>query len=246
MAKVVAVIPCFDHPHTIGAMVAAVADHGLRVIVVDDGSGAACAGVLNTLQITYADSMELLRLPTNQGKGAAMMAGLRSAHSQGYTHALQIDADGQHAVADIPKFLRASADHPRAVIYGQPCYDCTVPKLRLYGRYLTHVWVWINTLSLEIKDSMCGFRVYPLTTVVALLNRVPLGRRMDFDPEVLVRLHWQGVPLVAIATKVAYPVDGVSHFKQLLDNALLARMQARLFVGMVLRLPTLVGCKPRC
>ena len=42
----------------------------------------------------------------------------------------------------------------QAIIAGYPIYDESVPKLRLYARYLTHVWVWINTLSLAIKDSM--------------------------------------------------------------------------------------------
>lgn len=243
MASVVAVIPCFDHPQTIGAMVAALAHYGLPVIVVDDGSGAPCAAVLNAVQARYFETMDLVRLPNNQGKGAAVAAGLRHAHAQGFSHALQIDADGQHDVADVPKFLRACEQNPHAVIYGQPIYDASVPTLRLFARYLTHVWVWINTLSLEIRDSMCGYRVYPLQMVMNLLDRVALGRRMDFDPEILVRLHWQGVPMQGIATKVGYPVDGVSHFKLVRDNALLAAMHARLFVGMVRRLPCLLRRK---
>jgi glycosyltransferase involved in cell wall biosynthesis len=226
-------------------MVTALVHYGLRVIVVDDGSGAPCVTVLNALQARYPETMDLVRLPTNQGKGAAVAAGLRRAHTQGFSHALQIDADGQHDVADVPKFLRACEDYPQAVIYGQPRYDASVPKLRLYARYLTHVWVWINTLSLDIRDSMCGYRIYPLATVVSLLDRVALGRRMDFDPEVLVRLHWQGVPLVGIATKVGYPIGGVSHFKLVVDNALLAAMHARLLLGMLRRLPCLLRRKAR-
>ncbi|HRH16120.1 MAG TPA: glycosyltransferase family 2 protein, partial [Aquabacterium sp.] len=116
-------------------------------------------------------------------------------------------------------------------------------KGRLYGRYLTHVWVWINTLSLEIRDSMCGYRVYPLQPVVDLLDRVKLGRRMDFDPELLVRLHWRGTAMVSVPTRVCYPLDGVSHFKMLQDNVLISRMHARLLLGMLLRLPLLLWRK---
>lgn len=243
MFKPVAVIPCYNHPQMIGLMVDAVRARGLHVVVVDDGCEAGCAKVLDELAIRQGDGMSLVRLTVNQGKGGAMMAGLRKARALGFSHALQIDADGQHDVADIHKFLAVAAQHPEAVVCGEPMYDASVPKGRLYGRYLTHVWVWINTVSLVIRDSMCGYRVYPLLPVVKLIDEVSLGRRMDFDPELLVRLHWRGVAIVGLPTRVSYPLDGVSHFKMLWDNVLISRMHARLFVGMVLRLPVLLWRK---
>jgi glycosyltransferase involved in cell wall biosynthesis len=243
MFKPVAVIPCYNHPQTIGLMVDAVRAQGLHVVVVDDGCNAECAQVLDTLAAKVGAGMTLVRLQVNQGKGGAMMAGLRKALALGYSHALQIDADGQHDVRDLPRFLAEAARNLHAVVCGEPVYDASVPKGRLYGRYATHIWVWINTLSLSIRDSMCGYRVYPLAPVVSLIDQVKLGRRMDFDPELLVRLHWRGVPLVSLPTRVSYPLDGVSHFKLLLDNVLISRMHARLFVGMVLRLPVLLWRK---
>jgi glycosyltransferase involved in cell wall biosynthesis len=243
MFKPVAVIPCYNHPQTIGLMVGAVRAQGLHVVVVDDGCDAVCAKVLDELAVDQAAGMTLVRLAANQGKGGAMMAGLRRALAMGYTHALQIDADGQHDAADIAKFLAMAARHPEAVICGEPVYDASVPKGRLYGRYLTHIWIWINTLSLAIRDSMCGFRVYPLVPVVRLIDQVRLGLRMDFDPELLVRLYWRGVPIKGMPTRVSYPLDGVSHFKMWLDNVLISRMHARLFVGMLWRLPLLLWRK---
>jgi len=238
----VVVIPVYNHPATIGTMVAAVRAHGLPCVLVDDGSEPGCAAVLDTLAASGPD-VTLVRLPVNQGKGGAMMAGLREALRRGHTHALQIDADGQHATADIPAFIALSKASPDAVICGTPVYDRSVPKGRLYGRYLTHVWVWINTLSLDIRDSMCGFRVYPLAPTVAAIDGARLGRRMDFDPEILVRLHWRGVPFVHQPTAVTYPQDGISHFRGLEDNVLISRMHARLFFGMLLRLPMLLWRK---
>jgi len=243
MHKAVAVIPCYNHPQTIGFMVDAVRARGLDVVVVDDGSDAVCAQVLDELATLHGAAMNLVRLVRNQGKGGAMMAGLRQAQALGYTHALQIDADGQHDVADIPRFLAASSQQPQAVVCGEPVYDASVPKGRLYGRYATHIWVWINTLSLDIRDSMCGFRVYPLAPVVQLIDQVSLGRRMDFDPELLVRLHWRGIPLISLPTRVSYPLDGISHFKLLWDNVLISHMHARLLLGMLLRLPMLLWRK---
>jgi len=153
----VVVIPVYNHPATIGGMVAAARAHGLPVVLVDDGCEPGCAAVLDGLAASDP-SVALVRLPVNQGKGGAMMAGLREAARRGFSHALQIDADGQHAAADIPAFLAQSRARPDAVVCGTPVYDRSVPKGRLYGRYLTHVWVWINTLSLDIRDSMCARR----------------------------------------------------------------------------------------
>lgn len=238
-----AVIPVYNHGTAVGAVVRAIRGHGLPVLLVDDGSDASCATVLDTLAAAEPRAVHLLRLPVNQGKGGAVMAGLRAAQGLGWTHALQIDADGQHDAADIPKFAAAAAAQPGHFICGCPIYDDSVPKARLYGRYATHVWVWINTLSLSIRDSMCGFRVYPLAAVVPLIDSVTIGRRMDFDVEVAVRLFWRGVPVVNQPTRVSYPTDGVSHFRALHDNLLISWMHTRLFFGMLLRLPRLLWRK---
>ncbi len=241
--KLVAVIPVYNHGEAVGAVVQAIRRHGLPVLLVDDGSRADCAAVLDTLAAADPQSVHLVRLTVNQGKGGAVMAGLRAAFSQGWTHALQIDADGQHDAADIPKFAAAAAAQPGHFICGCPVYDASVPKARLYGRYATHVWVWINTLSMAIRDSMCGFRVYPLKAVVPLIDSVSIGRRMDFDVEVAVRLFWRGVPVVNQPTRVSYPLDGISHFRALQDNVLISWMHTRLFFGMLLRLPLLLWRK---
>ena len=239
----VAVVPVYNHPATIGAVTRQILSHGLRCILVDDGSSADCAGVLDDLAATHATQVSLVRLPHNQGKGAAMVAGFRAAARLGHTHVLQIDADGQHACEDIPRFLQLARSHPDAIVAGCPIYDESVPKSRLYGRYATHVWVWINTLSLDIRDSMCGFRLYPLASLLPLLDRVRIGRRMDFDSDVIVRLHWRGVPVVNLPTRVTYPQDGISHFRLWGDNVRISAMHTRLFFGMLVRSPLLLWRK---
>lgn len=236
-------IPVYDHEHAIGAVVAAVLGHALPCVLVDDGSSPGCARALDALAAANPDRVQLVRHACNQGKGAAVLTGFQHAAHQGYSHVLQLDADGQHAGADIPRFLALARQHPHAVIAGCPVYDESVPTLRLYARYLTHVWVWINTLSFAIRDSMCGFRVYPVASVMALAGRCALGKRMNFDPEVLVRLHWAGVEVINLPTRVSYPSDGVSHFLAWRDNALITRMHTVLFFGMLRRLPQLLARK---
>jgi glycosyltransferase involved in cell wall biosynthesis len=237
---IITIIPVYNHPDTMADMLHGVLASGQDCIMVDDGSEARCAAVLDALAAEHAPRVELLRLAQNQGKGAAMIAGMRRAQQRGFTHAVQIDADGQHATADIVGFAALSRQHPLAMVCGAPVYDHSVPKARLYGRYATHVWVWINTLSLDIRDSMCGFRVYPLAATLRAWDSAHIGRRMEFDTEILVRMHWQGVPFVTQFTRVTYPQDGLSHFRMLRDNLLISKMHARLFAGMLLRSPVLL------
>ncbi|MEG2804479.1 glycosyltransferase family 2 protein [Stenotrophomonas sp.] len=234
------VIPVYDHEHAIGAVVQGVLASGLPCLLVDDGSRPSCARVLDALASAHAPQLALLRLAHNQGKGGAMLAGFAEAARRGYSHVVQIDADGQHDTADIPRFIALARQHPEAVICGIPAYDDSVPKARLYGRYATHVWVWINTLSLTIRDSMCGFRLYPLAPVTRLAGEETIGRRMDFDSEILVRLFWRDVPVISVPTRVTYPSDGVSHFDVWRDNVRISRMHTRLFFGMVWRAPRLL------
>lgn len=245
MFKPCVVIPVYNHEHAVGAVVEAIRAAGLPCLLVDDGSAPACAQVLTQLAAGAPERIILVRHAFNRGKGAAVISGIQEAARLGYSHALQIDADGQHCSADIPLFIAQAAARPEALIVGYPQYDESVPALRLYGRYLTHVWVWINTLSLQIKDSMCGFRVYPIAPVLALAQRHRLGARMDFDTEVLVRLFWDGLGVVNVGTRVGYPTDGVSHFRLWLDNVLISRMHATLFFGMLLRVPKLLARKWR-
>jgi glycosyltransferase involved in cell wall biosynthesis len=236
-----AVIPVYDHEHAVGAVLRAVLDHGLPCILVDDASRPSCAAVLDRLAAAHPGRVLLERHAINQGKGGAVLTGFKRAALAGYSHVLQLDADGQHDAGDIASFLAAGARHPNAVIAGCPIYDESVPKLRLYARYLTHVWVWINTLSLAITDAMCGFRVYPVAPVLALAARRRLGLRMNFDIEILVRLYWDGVAVVNHPTRVGYPADGVSHFQAWTDNVLITRMHTALFFGMLPRIPMLLA-----
>lgn len=239
MFSVCVVIPVYNHEQAIGHVVAEVKQHGYPCILVNDGSSESCRRVLESL--VSGDQVVLVNLAQNGGKGAAVSAGLKEALRRGYTHAVQIDADGQHDLQDLGRFVDTARQFPDHLVSGYPRYDVSIPKSRLYGRYLTHMWVWINTLSLQIKDSMCGFRAYPLARILPLIETLKLGQRMDFDPEILVQAHWQGIPMRWIETRVTYPLDGVSHFDVWRDNVLISKMHAKLFFLMLLQLPRLLA-----
>lgn len=244
--KPVILIPVYNHQDAITSTLENVLAYDIPIVLVDDGSNDECKNVLIALSQQYAEKVHLAHLSINSGKGAAVKKGFNVAFQLGYSHALQIDADGQHDCASIPMFLAKSAKCQQAIINGYPEYDHSVPAMRYYARYLTHVWVWINTLSLTIKDSMCGFRVYPLALITELVNSEKCGDRMSFDTEILVRWLWRDLPIINLATKVHYPENGVSHFQVWRDNALISWMHTRLFFGMLKRLPTLIARKISC
>src|SRR5262245_58807380 len=227
---VCAVVPVFNHAATLAATLDGVARAGLPCLVVDDGSDPPDAATIERAAASI-ERATLLRLDRNGGKGAAVKVGLRRAAQLGFTHVLQIDADGQHDLADIERFVAAARAQPDAIVLGTARLGRDGPLGRRVARHLTHTWVWINTLSFDIADSMCGFRIYPLAPLLDLLDAT--GDRMEFDVEIVVRAHWRGVPVVNVSTRVLYPVDGVSHFRLVRDNALISAMHARLFFGMV-------------
>lgn len=228
-------VPCFNHGKTIPALLDALAAFHLPVIIVDDGSDADTKTCLAE-ESRSRDKVMLVTLDANQGKGAAVIAGMRRAEQEGFSHALQIDADGQHNTGDVPAMLDAAQQNPGDLVSGRPLFDASIPRIRYYGRYITHFWVWVHTLSFSIKDSMCGFRVYPVAPFTRLLQAgVRVGRRMDFDTEIMVRLYWSGCRVHFVETKVVYPEGGISHFDFLRDNLLITGMHFRLFFGMLPR-----------
>jgi glycosyltransferase involved in cell wall biosynthesis len=231
------VIPFYNHEHAIARTLDRLRPYQLPCWVVDDGSRSDSATQLDAVIAAESSWVQLLRFQPNQGKGVAVMRGCEAAAVAGYTHAIQVDADGQHDTSDIPKLLALAEQQPQALVTGVPVYDASVPKSRLYGRYITHFWVWLHTFSFSIKDSMCGFRVYPLAESLAVWREEPIGHRMDFDPDIMVRLYWRGTPVLSVPTRVTYPLDGVSHFDLLHDNLRISWMHTRLFFGMLRRLP---------
>lgn len=236
------VIPVYNHPHYLADLVQHLSQFQYPIILVNDGSDAACTAILHQLAQHNA-LVDLVEHPENLGKGQAVITGLQHAAQLGMSHVLQIDADGQHCWDDVAKFIALSQQHPQAMVIGQPVFDASVPKKRLYGRYVTHFWVWLNSLSFEIKDSMCGFRIYPLAQTIPVLNTARFQPRMGFDSEILVRLKWQNIQFVNVPTKVIYPEHGISHFNVWRDNLGLSKAHARLFAGMLIRLPKLVWHK---
>jgi glycosyltransferase involved in cell wall biosynthesis len=236
-------IPCYNPGAKVVDMVRSVRQQWAPVWVVVDGSTDESTQLLLDLAAQDA-GLTVLVQSTNGGKGSAVLRGISQALQQGYTHALTMDADGQHPADLVQQFMARSIAEPAAMILGKPVFDANAPALRVNGRKVSNSWANVETLGAGIGDSLYGFRVYPLRALQTVMLRSRWMRRFDFDPEVAVRLCWEGVKPINIDAPVKYfsaEEGGVSHFKYLRDNVLLTWMHTRLFTEFLLRLPWLLA-----
>jgi len=225
-------IPTYDNPMTVREVVEGVRKYLAGVIVVDDGSGR--KGQEAVANLGRDALAHVVRRDRNEGKGVAVREGFEVARTMGYTHALQIDADAQHTLQDIPRFLEAAVARPEALILGAPVFDESAPRNRLIGREITRFWTRFEVGGSIIGDPMCGFRVYPLDAAIAADSR---GNRMEFDIEIAVLMVWRGVPAVNLPTRVRYlpaRAGGVSHFRLFRDNVRISWLHTRLVIKAIM------------
>jgi glycosyltransferase involved in cell wall biosynthesis len=229
-------IPTYDNPATIQAVVEQARLYLADVIVVDDGSHA--PGREACERLARAGLATVHRCPENGGKGAAVKASFALAQQLGFSHAVQVDGDGQHDLGQIPRFLALAESRPEALILGTPVYDHTLHRGRYIARLVTRFWNYLEVLGPTIGDSMCGFRVYPIGAALASGTR---GNRMDFDIEIPVRMVWQRVPVVNAEVRVRYltPEEGgVSHYHTFRDTLLISWAHSKLMTEIIFRLLT--------
>jgi glycosyltransferase involved in cell wall biosynthesis len=235
-------IPSYNPGPNVLATVRSALAQWAPVWVVVDGSSDGSAELLQALAATES-GLQVIVLPENRGKGAAVLEGITRAADVGFTHALTMDSDGQHPADLIPAFMAASQAAPGAMVLGKPVFGPEAPALRVNGRKVSNGWANLETLWMGVGDSLYGFRVYPIAPLMKIMRDNRFMRRFDFDPEAVVRLCWAGVRPINLDAPVRYlsaEEGGVSHFKYLRDNTLLTWMHTRLFLGFLLRLPVLI------
>lgn len=237
-------IPVYNHKDHLESTFQQLQAFQHPVFVVNDGSDLETTLVLRQLCAKYSQ-VHLFERLRNGGKGAAVQDAIWQAFLHGHTHALQLDADGQHNIGDIPVLLTEAKKHLNSMILGSPHYGSDAPIGRIIGRQISKFWVWIETLSTAIEDPLVGFRVYPIAPCIPLIRKEVLGNRMEFDLQILVRLFWAGVRVVNVPTHITYPQDGASHFRMVHDNIQISKAHTALFFGMLWRAPRLLFHKGR-
>ena len=224
------VIPCYNNARTIRAVAHAVREEIPEVIIVDDGSDAATKAELAALA---QEGFGVVTRPANGGKGAAVKSGFAAASARGFTHALQVDADGQHDLAHVPAFVELSRERPDALLLAHPVFDESAPLGRRIGRTITQFWTHIETLGRHIVDPMCGFRLYPLAPAIAADAR---GDHMEFDIEIAVKMVRLGTPVINLPVGVRYLSEeegGLSSFRMWRDNVAISLAHTRLVLSML-------------
>jgi uncharacterized protein (DUF2062 family) len=219
--RICVVIPVYNHALTLGQVIAG-ARAFLPVIAVNDGSTDDTASVLAKETETM-----VVTLTPNQGKAAALRAGFARARELGYTHAITIDADGQHPTAAIPAFVEACRRQPEAFIIGvRELKPAGAPLARRLTNALSTFWFKVET-GVPLTDTQCGYRCYPLEATRLL--PVKYGR-YAYELEVMVLAAWAGIPLVPVPFEVDYaaPTSRMSHFNPLRDFTHISRLHSRL------------------
>src|SRR5207237_10612135 len=99
--KRLAIVPAFNEEASVGRVIDELRafDPGFDIVVVDDGTVDRTAGVATDR------GAHVIRLPFNLGIGGAVQTGYRFAFEQSFDIAVQVDGDGQHDPAQLPKIL---------------------------------------------------------------------------------------------------------------------------------------------
>ena len=222
-------IPTYNNSGTILDVVHRVHRQMHDIIVVNDGSTDDTLSLLSTLDFPIT----LVSLARNKGKGAALVAGFRKAQEMGFTHALTIDADGQHYPEDIPVLVRALDVHPNALIVGSRQFtDANMSGKSKFANRFSNFWFRLQT-TVHLPDTQTGMRIYPLDQLYGLPI---LTRRYEAELELLVYAAWHNVPLVPVPIRVYYPPkeERVSHFRPVRDFTRISILNCFLCIGALL------------
>ena len=232
-------IPVYRHGKACAAVVDEISQYNIPIILVDDGNDDECKKILSQIKEKHS-GVTLLSLSKNQGKGAAFKSGTIYAKNAGYTHILQLDADGQHDSTKIPFFIEKAKASPTKMICGYPEYDETAPNHRKNAHSFANGWCVIITWSKKVVDALCGFRIYPSEAAYHFVTRNFFDKRMGFDIEILIRLMLAGVDVEFYPVKVTYPSDGISNFHAFRDNVRISWVFTRLCCRMIILSPILL------
>ncbi len=247
--KKAVLIPVYNHGKACMEVVDTLApfcqENDIKIILVDDGNGSETKSFLAKICEKHGSLVDLVANEKNCGKGVAFRKGIFHAQERGFTHILQLDADGQHDSSRCGFFFECAEKNPSAMICGYPEYDETAPECRKNAHKFANMWCEIVTWQGGIVDSLCGFRIYPVDETCRFLKHGHIDSRMGFDIDILIKLIWRGVPFEFHPVRVTYPSDGVSNFHAFRDNVRISWVFTKFCFGMIVRSPLLLWRKIR-
>lgn len=205
------IIPTYNNEKSIRSVVESALRYSPNVIVVNDGATDATGDILAQLE-----GITLISYKPNRGKGFALKQAFAEAQKQGFTHAITLDADGQHKASDLLKFAEAINTYPSSLIIGSRTFDQpNMPAKNAFANRFSNFWFTVQT-AISLPDTQTGYRAYPLK---AMKYRGPLNNRYEAELEMLVRCAWRNIAIQPITIDVYYPPkeERVSHFRSTHD-----------------------------
>ena len=223
------IIPTYNNAGTIRQVVVDACRICANVIVVNDGSTDDTSEILTTLPSTTT----VVSYAKNKGKGHALVEGFRKAKELGFTHAVTMDADGQHFADDIPLLVKAMKKNPDAIIVGsRNLTEENMPPQNTFANRFSNFWFRLQT-GIDLPDTQSGFRLYPLTSLKGLSL---ITSRYEAELELMVFAAWAGVSVLSVPVRVYYPPaeERVSHFRPVYDFFRISVLNTVLCIGALL------------
>ncbi len=210
-------IPAYRPPASLVNLVRELSGRGVpAILLVDDGSGPAFQSIFE--QAAQLPGVQVLRHAVNLGKGAALKTGVRHALSAfpGLLGIVTADADGQHHPEDIERVAACLLENPAALVMGCRRFDGRVPLRSRIGNILTGKLMQM-AIGGSLQDTQTGLRGIPAALAGRLLRLEARG--YEFELEMLIAAHQDGVPLVEETIRTIYePGNRSSHFNPLTDS----------------------------
>jgi glycosyltransferase involved in cell wall biosynthesis len=204
-------IPTYNNATKLADVLSDVSQYSDDICVVNDGSTDATLDILRSFP-----EVRLYTYPENRGKGWALRKGFEFARDQGYDYAITIDSDGQHYADDLPVFLGAIEQDPKAIYIGaRNMEQSSVPGKSSFGNKFSNFWFRFET-GIDLPDTQSGYRLYPIR---AMEGMIFFTVKYEFEVEVIVRCAWRGIGVNAVPVKVYYPPadERITHFRPFQD-----------------------------
>lgn len=218
--KTAAIIPAFNEFQRLRTVIEEARQYVDEIIVVDDGSRTPLAP-----QLPVSPTITVLRHLINLGKGAAMTTGIQCAQQRGIQAIVFLDADGQHAPAEIPHLLAPIIAGQAEIAFGVRKFHQAMPFVARFGNlFLSRVLAIL--FGINVADTQSGFRALLVTAYPKLAWRSP---RYAVETEMIVNAGKNHVRFVEVPIKTIYldkykgttVLDGLRIFFQMISWRLL-------------------------
>ena len=215
MKRQFALIPAYKPNENLISFIQSLETRGLEVVVVNDGSGEDYLPLFRKIQ--EQSLAKVIHLEKNQGKGAALKAGLSYLNTiNDDFQVITLDADGQHSLQDALFLLQKSLENEGSLLLGSRAQSKDSPLRSRIGNYLTKK-VFSLTTGVKVEDTQTGMRAFSKQLIPKLLKIQ--GNRYEYEMNMLLDFAKQGIPIKEYPIETIYINDNEgSHFDTVKDS----------------------------